>query len=70
MNLYWAGPLEGHFKNFDFRGVGGGGGGGGVGGGMTTLDWKCQVYHNIANMKPKFNFIHILIINEDILSAF
>ena len=33
MNLYWAGPLEGHFKNFDFRGVGGGGGGGGGVGG-------------------------------------
>ena len=23
MNLYWAGPLEGYFKNFNFRGVGG-----------------------------------------------
>ena len=31
---------------------------------------KCQVYHNIANMKPKFNFMLILIIIEDILGAF
>ena len=23
MNLYSAGPLEGHFRNFNFRGVGG-----------------------------------------------
>ena len=32
--------------------------------------WKCQVYHNIANLKLKFNFMHILIINEDILGTF
>ena len=31
---------------------------------------KCQVYHNIANMTPNFNFMHILIINVDILGAF
>ena len=37
---------------------------------MTPSDWKFQVYHNIANMKPKFYFMYILIINEDILSAF
>ena len=30
MNLYWSGPLEGHIRNFHFRGVGGGGGGGGA----------------------------------------
>ena len=29
-----------------------------------------KVYHNIANMKPKFNFMLILIIIEDILGAF
>ena len=23
MNLYWSGPLEGHIRNFHFRGVGG-----------------------------------------------
>ena len=28
---------------------------------------RCQVYYNIANLKPKFNFMHILVINEDIL---
>ena len=42
----------------------------GVGGPMTPSDGKCQVYHKIANVKPKFNFIHILIINEDILGPF
>ena len=31
---------------------------------------RCQIYHNIATLKPKFNFIYILIINEDILGAF
>ena len=31
---------------------------------------RCQVYSNIANLKPKFNFMHILIINEDILGTF
>ena len=29
-----------------------------------------QVYHNNANLKPEFNFMHVLIINEDILGAF
>ena len=37
---------------------------------MTPSGGKFQIYHNIANMKPKFNFMHILIINEDILGAF
>ena len=60
MNLYLAGPLGGHFKNFNFRGVGGP---------MTPSGGKCQVYHNIANMNPKFNFIRVLIINEDILGT-
>ena len=31
---------------------------------------RCQVCHNIVNIKPKFNFLHILIINEDILGTF
>ena len=31
---------------------------------------KCQVYHNIANLKPKLNFMHTQIINEDILGTF
>ena len=30
---------------------------------------KCQVYYNIANLKPKLNFMHTLIINEDILGT-
>ena len=37
---------------------------------MTSSDGKCQKYHNIANMKPKCNFMHVLIINVDILGAF
>ena len=60
MNLYWAGPLRGHFNNFNFRGLEA----------HDPSSWKCQVYHNIANTKPKFNFLHILIINEDILGTF
>ena len=61
MNLYWAGPLEGHFRNFNFRGVGGPMG--------SPSGGKCQVYYNIANLKPKLNFMHTLIINEDILGT-
>ena len=37
---------------------------------MTPSGGKFKIYHNIANMKPKFNFMHILIINEDILGTF
>ena len=37
---------------------------------MSPSGGKCQVYHNIVNLKPKFNFMRILIINEDILGAF
>ena len=37
----------------------GGGGGGG-----------CQIYHNLVNLKPLFNFLHVLEINKDILSTF
>ena len=59
MNLY-IGPLDATLRISIF----------GVRGPMTPSDWKFQVYHNIANMKPKFYFMHILIINEDILSAF
>ena len=61
MNLYKADPLEGHIKNFNFRGVGGP---------HVTPQVKFQVYPNIANLKPKFNFMPILINNEDILGAF
>ena len=31
---------------------------------------KCQVYHDIANLKPKFNFLLVLTINKDILGTF
>ena len=61
MNLYWFGLLEGHFKNFNFRGVGGP---------RSPLRWKYQVYPNFVNLKPKFNFIHVLIISKDILGTF
>ena len=36
MILYRAGPLEGYFRNFNFRGGGGGGGGGPI----PPLRWK------------------------------
>ena len=42
----------------------------GVWGAHDHLGWECQVYHNIPNIKPKFNLMHILIINENILGAF
>ena len=66
MNLYWSGPLEGHIRNFSSGVWGGGpwpplmGGGGG----------ECQVYHNIANLKPLFNFMPVLTIKGDILGTF
>ena len=61
MILYRAGPLEGNFRNFNFRGVGAP---------CHPSGGRCQVYCNIANLKPKFNFMHILIINGDILRTF
>ena len=61
MNLYLVGTLEGQFKNFNFKDVGAPG---------HPSGGKYQVYHNIANLKPKFNFMHILIINQDILGTF
>ena len=30
----------------------------------------CQIYHNLVNLKPLFNFLHVLEINKDILSTF
>ena len=62
MILHRAGPLEGYFRNFNFRGVGGPP--------YHPSGGRCQICHNIVNLKPKFNFIHILIINEDILGIF
>ena len=47
MILYRAGPLEGYFRNFNFRG-----------GGSPPYHpsgGRCQVCHNIVNIKPKFN---------------
>ena len=62
MILYRAGPLEGYFRNFNFRGWGSPP--------YHPSGGRCQVCHNIVNIKPKFNFLHILIINEDILGTF
>ena len=64
MNLYWSGPLEGHIRNFHFRGVGGGGGP------WPPLMGECQVYHNIASLMPPFNFMLVLTIKGDILGTF
>ena len=61
MILYRAGPLEGYFRNFNFRGGGPP---------YHPSGGRCQVCHNIVNLKSKFNFMHILIINEDILGTF
>ena len=66
MNLYWSGPLEGHIRNFS---SGGGVGVWGGGAGLPCLG-KYQVYHNIANLKPLFNFMLVLTIKGDILGAF
>ena len=47
MNLYWSGPLEGHIRNF-ISGVC-------VCGGPGLPLWGgCQVFHNIASLKPLF----------------
>ena len=61
IKLHWSGPLEGYIRNFSF----------GVWTWSTTPPWGlCQVYHNVSNLKPKINFIHVLTIEEDILGAF
>ena len=62
MILYRADPLEGYFRNFNFRG----------GGAPHTTPQLEDVRYviNIVNQKTKFNFLHILIINEDILGTF
>ena len=65
MILYRAGPLEGYFRNFNFRGVGAP-----IPPPPRPPGGRCQICHNIVNLKPKFNFIHILTINEDILGIF
>ena len=31
---------------------------------------KCQIYHNVDNLKPLCNFMLVLKINEDILGTF
>ena len=31
---------------------------------------RCQIYHNVDNLKPLFNFRLVLKINEDILGSF
>ena len=40
MNLYWSGPLEGHIRNFHFRGVGGPLAS--PHGGMSSISQYCQ----------------------------
>ena len=62
MNLCWYLLLEGHIKNFSS---------GGVGAGLPPpMGWKYQIYHNVDNLKPLFNFRLVVKIDEDILGAF
>ena len=62
IKLHWSEPLKSHNRNFSFRGLG--------------LVWLpphgglCQVYHNVSNLKPQINIIHVLTIKEDILGIF
>ena len=65
IKLHWSEPLESHIRNFSS----------GVWGWSAPPPppppWGlCQVYHNVSNLKPKINFIHVLTIEEDILGAF
>ena len=57
-----AGKLERHIKNFNFRGVGGPH--------VTPQVEDVKYIIILPNLKPKFNFMHILVINEDILGTF
>ena len=61
IKLYWSEPLESHIRNFS-SGV--------WGWSAPPHGGLCQVYHNVSNLKPKINFIHVLTIKEDILGAF
>ena len=62
IKLHWSELLKSHIREFQFRGVG--------------LVWQppskglCQVYHNVSNLEPQMNFIHVLTIKEDILGSF
>ena len=67
MKLHWSQDLKGDIKNFS---SGGGGGGGGCGWPVPPKRGGCQIYHNLVNLKPLFNFLHVLKINKDILSTF
>ena len=42
----------------------------GCGAGLGPLmGGSCQISHNVANLEPLINFMHVLTINEDILGA-
>ena len=61
MILYRAGPLEGYFRNFNFRG----------GGAPHTTPQVEDVRYVIIllTLSPNLIYMHILIINEDILGT-
>ena len=61
IKLHWSGPLEGHIKKCHFPGCGAGLG--------PPHGGSCQISHNVANLEPLINFMHVLTINEDILGA-
>ena len=50
MKLHWAEDLKGDIKNFSF----------GVWGWSAPLKGGCQICHNLLNLKPLFNFLHVL----------
>ena len=50
MKLHWSEKLKGDIKNFSFWGVG-----------LVCSHSKggCQICHNLLNLKPLFNFLHV-----------
>ena len=60
----WSLLLEGHIRNFSS------GGWGWSGSPPPPIGGRCQIYHNVDNLKPLFNFRLVLKINEDIVGSF
>ena len=63
MKLHWSQDLKGDIKNFSSGGVW-------LHGLFPPKEGGVKIYHNLVNLKPLFNFLHVLKINKDILSTF